>query len=606
MSTSLSSSVLRRREVEILAVERRLAAELGECLRAFESSAEDAALLREVTQALSEPFLLVVAGEFNAGKSAFINALIGEQVLAEGVTPTTAHVTLLRHGEAPSQHLRPDGIEEIAHPAAFLRDTAIVDTPGTNAVLRHHEQLTAEFIPRADFILFVTSADRPFTESERQFLERIRAWGKKIVLILNKVDLLRTNDDVAEVMSFLRQHGTTLLGSTPEIFPISARLAQEARRARAGDDAVGLFERSRVGGLRDYLLRTLDDEGRTRLKLLSPLGVMQRLSATYLEEAAKRQALLDEDARTVANIEQQMAEHTEELRAAFAQRLAAITAIVLKMRDRADRFFDDTVRLARIPDLVRRERVREQFEREVIGDAPAELEAAVSELIDWLLEQEHRLWQGVNEYIARRRQGSASVLGSPGAGGDEHVIGGVGASFDFNRRAVLQRVAHAATRAVQTYDHDVESRELATALQGAVAQTAVAGAGIGLGIGVAIAIGTAAADITGITAALVLAGLGLAVLPYHRSRAKAQFDARTRDLEEKLATTLGEQFEREVAAGKQRLAEALAPYTRFVRIESERVAEVRATLERLQGEARELRRQVDGTSVGMALAATPA
>jgi hypothetical protein len=223
----------------------------------------------------------------------------------------------------------------------------------------------------------------------------------------------------------------------------------------------------------------------------------------------------------------------------------------------------------------------------------------VNELIDWMVEQEHRVWQGVDEYIARRRQGAASALGAPGAGGDEHVIGGVGVTFDFNRRSLLQRVAQAAGRTVRTYDREAESRELAAMLQNAVAQTAVAGAGAGVGIGIAIAIGTAAADVTGITAALVLAGLGLAVLPYHRSRAKAQFDARTRALSAKLAQTLREQFNREVAAGKQKLAEALSPYTRFVRLESERVAEVRATLERLQDEAAGLRRSV-GLSAGVA------
>jgi len=138
-STSLSSSILRSREVDFLTQERRLAQELGDCLRAFESSAEDNETLRLVTQAPQEPFLLVIAGEFNAGKSAFINALVGEQALTEGVTPTTAHVTLLRYGETASKHLRPDGFEEIWRPSAFLKDTAIVDTPGTNAVLRHHE-----------------------------------------------------------------------------------------------------------------------------------------------------------------------------------------------------------------------------------------------------------------------------------------------------------------------------------------------------------------------------------------------------------------------------------------------------------------------------------
>lgn len=589
---SLSPSILRERELETLERERRLAEELGEALRGFQSSAEDAETLRRTIQSLHEPFLLVVAGEFNAGKSAFINALIGERVLQEGVTPTTAHVTVLRHGEAAGTRLRPDGIEEVFHPATFLRDVAVVDTPGTNAVLRHHEQLTSEFIPRSDFILFVTSADRPFTESERQFLERIRAWGKKVVLVLNKVDLLATADDLAEVTGFVRRHAVALLGAQPEVFPVSARLAQEARRATAGDEGVQLWERSRMGTLRDYLTRTLDDEGRARLKLLSPLGVIQRLALRYGEEAAKREALLDEDARTVANIEAQMGAHAEDLRDAFEQRLQAVRAIVLEMRDRGDRFFDDTVRLGRVPDLVRGEKVRGEFERQVIADAPQRIDQAVHDLIDWLVEREHRLFQHVNEYLARRRQVSA-------AGADEqHVIGGVGVQFDLSRRAVLQRVATAAERAVKGYDADEEGRLLAQSLQGSVWTTAVAEVGaVGLGVAVAVAVGTAAADITGITAALVIASLGLGVLPLRRRQAKRDFDARTRELDERLTKALRDAFARELEAGQQRLREALAPYTRFVRVERERVATIRTTLDRVQSEAEALRQRIEGGQV---------
>ena len=62
------------------------------------------------------------------------------------------------------------------------------DTPGTNAIHREHERLTREFVPRSDLVLFVTSADRPFTESERGFLQGIRDWGKKIVVVVNKMD----------------------------------------------------------------------------------------------------------------------------------------------------------------------------------------------------------------------------------------------------------------------------------------------------------------------------------------------------------------------------------------------------------------------------------
>src|SRR5262249_9764617 len=151
-------------------------------------------------------------------------------------------------------------------------------------------------------------------------------WGKKVVLVVNKVDLLRTADDVAEVVAFVRQHSAALLGAGPEIFTLSALLAQQARRASAGGEGVRLWEESRMGALRDYLTATLDDEGRARLKLLSPLGVMQRLILRYTDEAAKREALLDEDSRTVATIEAQLAAHTDDMRETFAQRLRAIQA----------------------------------------------------------------------------------------------------------------------------------------------------------------------------------------------------------------------------------------------------------------------------------------
>ncbi len=75
----------------------------------------------------------------------------------------------------------------------ILRQCHLVDTPGTNALDRSHEALTTHYVPRADLVLFVTSADRPFSESERVFLEQIREWGKKVVVAVNKIDILKTS-----------------------------------------------------------------------------------------------------------------------------------------------------------------------------------------------------------------------------------------------------------------------------------------------------------------------------------------------------------------------------------------------------------------------------
>src|SRR5918999_1422816 len=188
--------ILSKREQEIRAREQELLERLATALERFGSDVapDDLRRFNEAREQLTGLFLLVIAGEFNSGKSSFINALLGERVLPEGVTPTTDRINLLRHGATVSEQPLETFLLERTHPAELLREITVVDTPGTNAIIRRHEELTRDFVPRSDLVLFVTSADRPFTESERVFLEQIREWGKKIVIVLNKVDILRQGE----------------------------------------------------------------------------------------------------------------------------------------------------------------------------------------------------------------------------------------------------------------------------------------------------------------------------------------------------------------------------------------------------------------------------
>ncbi len=163
--------VLSKEQETLLKEERALMNDLRTALGKFEAEPDDEDILRETIQQLDELFLLVVVGEFNSGKTAVINALLGQPLLEEGVTPTTTRIHLIRRGEPGMTVLGEDQIL-VTFPVEFLSAMTIVDTPGTNAVMRRHEAITSHFVPRSDLVLFVTSADRPFTESERVFLER--------------------------------------------------------------------------------------------------------------------------------------------------------------------------------------------------------------------------------------------------------------------------------------------------------------------------------------------------------------------------------------------------------------------------------------------------
>src|SRR5665648_89586 len=270
--------ILTDRQQELLTEARHQLEGVLAVLARFEASRDDQELLRRSLRQLDELFLLVVAGEFNSGKSTFINALLGKPLLEEGVTPTTTRIHTLTFGEQEERQVGENGIERIEAPVEMLKQVQIVDTPGTNALDRQHELITQSFIPRSDLVLFVTSADRPFTESERAFIEQIRSWGKKLVFIVNKIDILSGDAAVAEIEAFITENTQRLLGFSPEIFAVSSR---QALMAKTSSDGGTPPPESRFVELERYLVDTLDEKERVRLKLLNPVGVGVNLVEKY-------------------------------------------------------------------------------------------------------------------------------------------------------------------------------------------------------------------------------------------------------------------------------------------------------------------------------------
>src|SRR5512138_1819521 len=199
----MRQSVLTDAQAQFLRDEKETLSEMRLALAELDVPRESLATLQDAILQLDELFLMVIVGEFNAGKSALVNALLGEKVLLEGATPTTSRVTLVKWGEQAAEQAVDENFAIYTYPLPLLKELNIVDTPGTNAVIRHHERLTDEFVPRSDLVLFVTSADRPMTESERQFLDRIRAWGKKVIFVVNKADILEGPAALEEIRDFV-------------------------------------------------------------------------------------------------------------------------------------------------------------------------------------------------------------------------------------------------------------------------------------------------------------------------------------------------------------------------------------------------------------------
>jgi hypothetical protein len=491
-------------------------------------------------------------------------------------------VHVLVHGAVVAHVSSTASVDTMSAPAEMLREIHIVDTPGTNAIFREHEALTTDFVPRADFVLFVTSADRPFTETERGFLEVIREWGKKIVIVINKVDILESAEDLDSVIAFVRQSGSALLGVEPPVFPVSARLALRAKLS--GQPVPGA---ERLGALEQFIATTLDERERVRLKLLNPIGVGRRLTDRHLAAADAELALLQDDLLAIDDIERQLGLYRDDMGREFRHRLSSVDNILHEFERRGVAFFDDTLRLGRVFDLLNKSRLKAEFERDVIEDMPSQVERQVMDIVDWMVASDLRQWQGVMTRIESRRMAHA-----------ERLTGAVDSRFEYDRARLLETVGRAAERTLGDYDHARESDAMAESVRIAVAGTALAEVGaLGLGAAVTALATTTFADVTGILAAGALAVIGLFVIPVRRAHAKSTMRARIEGMRRQLVASLTAQFDREVDRSVSRIRDAVLPYTRFVRAERQRLDHAREELRAIGDELGGLQRRIEQRAV---------
>ena len=280
------------------------------------------------------------------------------------------------------------------------------------------------------------------------------------------------------------------------------------------------------------------------------------------------------------NVETQQAIYKEDMQKNFAFRMADIENIFFEMEKRGDDFFEDIFRLARVLDLVNKDRLQQQFENQVVADVPQRVATKVNELIDWLVDSDLRQWKAVNDYLAdRQREYKDRIIGK-----------GASERFTYDRNRLLDALGREANRVVDTYDKRVESSEMAEGAKNAVAASVAVEVGaVGLGALITALATTMAADVTGIIAASVIAALGLVIIPARRRQAKNELHNKLAKLRTDLIQSLRSEFEKEIERSLQRMSEAIEPYTRFVRAETSRSDQVQQELKTARLELENLR-----------------
>jgi len=318
--------------------------DMCQLLADLDAKDRDVALLLDLKSNLQQLFSIVVVGEFNAGKSSLVNAILGSRFCKEGVIPTTTTINMLRYGDGEqtgSSQRNADYIE-LFLPVPLLKQVTIVDTPGTNAIIKEQTRLTKGFIPQSDLILFVTSAERPLTETEGKLLDYIQQWGKKVVMVLNKVDLFNEVEaDIETVRSFVRDNAGNILGIKPPVYAVAGRKALMAKLGRAdpnSDPAVNekLWEESRFGSLEEYMVETLSNRKEAaKSKLETPLGVAERFLTNYDKASALGTSVTDEDIQVIEQVKQALEQYEASVEKELDLQIAKLDSVLNSVQRRA-------------------------------------------------------------------------------------------------------------------------------------------------------------------------------------------------------------------------------------------------------------------------------
>lgn len=273
---------------------------LADALRAAGGDAESAAIIDNLIASLKEPFVFVVVGEVNVGKSSFLNALFGQDFSTTGILPTTDKILFFKHG--PQHQIVPitATLDEVHAPVDFLRDFHIVDTPGTNSIENEHQQITERFVPIADLVIFVFSAMNPWGASAWQFLEKVhREWMRHVVFVLQQCDL-RSPEEIQVITDYMGQLTRQRFGRDFPLFAVSAKKAFLARNA--GIDHDRLLKDSGFAALQGHVSDLVRRNASRQQKLASTV----RLARQILDQLNERISTSVRTARRKAAVLQEM------------------------------------------------------------------------------------------------------------------------------------------------------------------------------------------------------------------------------------------------------------------------------------------------------------
>ncbi|MEP6809154.1 MAG: dynamin family protein [Chthoniobacterales bacterium] len=291
---------------------------------------EGTQILRARLANVQSAALLVIVGEVKAGKSSFLNALVGEEVCRAAPEPCTVQIQELVYGPERSVVALGNQWERRYLPKEVLRELSLVDTPGTNSILHDHQTITENYIPQSDLVVFVVSATNPHTATAWELLTLIRKeWHRKMVFVLQQADRASARElttNRAHVEQYARERGV----KNPTVFTLSAKLEME------GEPNSGFAE------FREFLRYGIECGEVWRTKVEGSYQTIRTVMAKLLTHLREEKSAIAEERAfykgLVANVEARQ-KKADSLKSSIVGQLAATYDQVA--RESEDQFADN-------------------------------------------------------------------------------------------------------------------------------------------------------------------------------------------------------------------------------------------------------------------------
>lgn len=208
----------------------------------------------------NDKFIITIVGEFNRGKSTFINALLGVDIIPTAIRPTTATINIIHYDENPGIKVHkkngeivaldfstdalkeftslvdfnPQSVKyvEVMYPVEYLKDgTILVDTPGVNDMDQQRLDITYGYMPISDSVIFLLDATTPFKQTEKIFLEEhvLSNNISSMFFIANKIDQLSDEQIVESIESIKKNLHSIVQTDDHSIYPLSSKAALAAK-----------------------------------------------------------------------------------------------------------------------------------------------------------------------------------------------------------------------------------------------------------------------------------------------------------------------------------------------------------------------------------------